>query len=256
MMNLFFTLIIWFCYFVFYSFIGWACETVFCSIAQKHFVNRGFLTGPFCPIYGFGAVFVLLLFSRYADDLLALFLLSIVVTSALEYAASFLLEKMFKLSLWDYSGRKWNVNGRVCLRNSLMFGVLSVLMVRVIHPFFEGWLITWPMGVTIAVFGVLVLYFLTDLFISVRALIEINHELADRQMDLPKLTRLRNEYVKSLRAQNRRKSQLRLYKAFPNMQSGRYQEMLEAIQEAVAEKKEAVTEKMESLKKRDRGAEE
>ena len=77
--------------FVFYSFLGWACETIFCSFARKRFINRGFLNGPFCPIYGFGALLVLNLFGRYQDDLLALFLLSIIVTSAVEYVTSFVL---------------------------------------------------------------------------------------------------------------------------------------------------------------------
>ena len=110
-----------FAIFLFYIFLGWICETAFCSIAARKFINRGFLSGPFCPIYGFGAMMILLCFSHYQNDLAALFLFSMVGTSVLEYITSFLLEKLFHLSLWDYSGRKWNLNGRICLRNSLLF---------------------------------------------------------------------------------------------------------------------------------------
>ena len=80
-------LLFWFICFVVYSFLGWICETFFCSAAQRRFVNRGFLNGPFCPIYGFGALLVIGLFSKYENDLLALFLLSMAVTSIVEYIA-------------------------------------------------------------------------------------------------------------------------------------------------------------------------
>lgn len=92
-------LLFWFICFVVYSFLGWICETFFCSAAQRRFVNRGFLNGPFCPIYGFGALLVIGLFSKYENDLLALFLLSMAVTSIVEYIASVLLEKLFHLTL-------------------------------------------------------------------------------------------------------------------------------------------------------------
>ena len=127
-----------FVYFVLYSFLGWLCETIYCSIGSKKFINRGFLNGPFCPIYGTGALLVIDVFMKYKDDLVALFILSMVVTSVVEYITSYLLEKIFNLQLWDYSTYSFNLNGRVCLKNSLMFGVLSIAAVEVIHPAVES----------------------------------------------------------------------------------------------------------------------
>ena len=138
------SILIQFAIFLIYSFLGWICETLFCSVAARKFINRGFLTGPFCPIYGFGAMIILLLFSGLRDHWLLLFLGSIVGTSGLEYLTSLILEKVFRLSLWDYSQRRWNLHGRICLRNSLLFGIMSVLMVQVIHPHVVGFLLSLP----------------------------------------------------------------------------------------------------------------
>ena len=216
--------------FVLYSFLGWFCETIFCSIAQRKFINRGFLNGPFCPIYGFGALLTLNLFGRYADDLLALFLLSVVVTSAVEYVTSFLLEKLFHLSLWDYSGRKWNLNGRVCLRNSLLFGLLSVLVVKIIHPEVLRFFTLMPEWLGILLIVVLTLYFIVDLAISVVALIRINQEAGRRQLELEQLAAIRSE-VRRIGEERFSSVRGRLFKAFPNMKSFRFQEALQEMQE-------------------------
>lgn len=223
----------WFCYFVFYSFIGWICETVYCSLIQRRFINRGFLNGPFCPIYGFGAVAVLLLFSGYSDDIFALFLLSIVVTSVIEYVTSYLLEKLFNLSLWDYKGRVGSINGRVCLMNALMFGVLSVLMVRVIHPYTVSFLETLPPPLLYIIMGILVAYFLYDIVITVRALVRINQEAGLRQVELSKLSEMRDSYIKAMQEEQRGRIERRLLKAFPRLDLKKYPEAIEAIKESM-----------------------
>ena len=130
--------------FLLYSVIGWACETVWCSVGSRKFVNRGFLNGPLCPIYGFGALAVLYLLRPFTENLFTVFLAGIVMTSFLEYVTGYLLERLFHLKLWDYSNRFCNINGRVCLRNSLLFGMMSVLLVWFIHPFLEGMLLKIP----------------------------------------------------------------------------------------------------------------
>lgn len=222
--------------FVLYSFLGWACETVFCSIAQRRFVNRGFLNGPFCPIYGFGALLILSLFGRYQDDLLAFFLLSIVATSAVEYVTSFLLEKLFRLSLWDYSGRRWNLNGRICLRNSLLFGVMALLTAKVIHPQVTRFFESLPLWLAVTLIAVLAAYFAADLAVSVCALLRINREAGRRQLELEQLAVLREE----VRRRNRewlRPVRNRLLKAFPNMKSPRFPDALREMQELLNQRK-------------------
>ncbi len=121
--------------FAVYSFSGWMIEVVYRSITQKRFINAGFLYGPFIPLYGFGAFFVLLLEYLFADYsiFLKLILYGIMLTSV-EYSASFIIEKIFKLKLWDYSQNRFNIGGRVCLSFSLAWTVLALIFIKFIHP--------------------------------------------------------------------------------------------------------------------------
>lgn len=122
-------------YFFFYSFCGWFYESVLCSIAGKHIVNRGFLNGPICPVYGFGALLIVMCLSPIQDaPVLLLFLAGAVLTCTLEYFTSYLMEKLFHARWWDYSARRFNISGRVCLEGALVFGAFSVAMLRVFHP--------------------------------------------------------------------------------------------------------------------------
>lgn len=122
-------------FFFIYCFVGWLCEEIYCSVAAKKIVNRGFLHGPYLPIYGFGAMSVLYLLDPFINNIILLFFAGMIITSIIEYIGSYLLEKVFHIKLWDYSTYFMNINGRVCLLNSTMFGLLSLLMVYVIHPF-------------------------------------------------------------------------------------------------------------------------
>ncbi len=121
-------------YFFIYCFVGWICEEIYCSIGEKKIVYRGFLYGPYLPIYGFGAMSVLYLLNPFIDNVVILFFAAIIITSAIEYFGSFFLEKAFKIKLWDYSEHFMNINGRVCLLNSTMFGILSMAVVYLIQP--------------------------------------------------------------------------------------------------------------------------
>lgn len=235
--------------FLFYSFLGWVCETTFCSLAARKFINRGFLSGPFCPIYGFGAMIILILFSGLRNHLLLLFVCSTIGTSALEYVTSFLLEKIFHLSLWDYSDRKWNLHGRICLRNSLLFGIMSVLMVQVIHPHIISWLTTLPTLVLILGFAFLAIYFISDTAMTILALVEISRAAGERQLELDGLAALRGQYLENAQKERRRKKLVRkqrlyrrLAKAFPHMKSLRNPEAFrELLSEAQARMNQAAT---------------
>ena len=119
--------------FFIYSVLGWICEVVYCSVPKKHFVNRGFLFGPYLPIYGFGATFVIVLLEPFYDSWPMVMILSAVITSVLEYITSFLLEKIFKVKLWDYSTYPLNLNGRICALNSTLFALLSLFIIYVIN---------------------------------------------------------------------------------------------------------------------------
>ncbi len=122
-------------YFFIYSFLGWVCESIYCSYLQKKVINRGFLNGPICPVYGVGALIVITGLWSYRDSIIAVFILGIILTSLLEYMTATILEKLFHAKWWDYSNHKFNINGKVCLLNSIMFGFLSLFVIEILHPF-------------------------------------------------------------------------------------------------------------------------
>ena len=127
----------WFLWLMIYSIIGWIYESTICSIGQRKLINRGFLNGPYCPIYGTGAVLVLLVLGRIQNPVL-LFFAGAVLTCSLEYLTSWLMEKLFHARWWDYSKRKFNIGGRVCLIGAVVFGAFSVVLILVLHPWVKS----------------------------------------------------------------------------------------------------------------------
>ena len=121
--------------FTIYAFIGWCGEVVFAAVRSGKFVNRGFLNGPVCPIYGFGAVIVIRLLTPLQKHLPFLFIGSVFLTSVLEFITGFLLEKIFHTKWWDYSKEPLNLCGYVCFKFSFAWGVACILLMRVLHPF-------------------------------------------------------------------------------------------------------------------------
>ena len=124
--------------FMLYSFIGWGIEVLLTYSRNKKFVNRGFLLGPYCPIYGCGCLLIIFLLKRYTDNMLVLFILAMVICMVLEYLTSFCMEIIFKARWWDYSDRKYNINGRVCLEYAIFFGIGGTLIMYIVHPFVLG----------------------------------------------------------------------------------------------------------------------
>ena len=125
----------YFLLFMIYSFLGWIMETTLVSIENKRFINRGFLLGPYCPIYGLGAILITLVLGKYKYDPLVLFVMTSVTCGLLEYLTSWAMEKIFKARWWDYSNRMFNLNGRICLSNVIAFGILGLVITYIINPF-------------------------------------------------------------------------------------------------------------------------
>ena len=124
-------------YFIIYSFFGWCLESVYKTIIFKKVTNSGFLYGPFCPMYGIGAV-MMIAASNLSDNILVIFLLGFFIFTLWEYLVAVVLEKLFKTKYWDYSHLKFNFQGRICLKNSIYWGILGVLLVFVIQPVVEN----------------------------------------------------------------------------------------------------------------------
>lgn len=117
-----------------YSFVGWLIEIVVTLVKMHKFINRGFLIGPLCPIYGFGGVLITLLLNRYSNDPLVLFIMAIILCAVLEYLTSYIMEKIFKNRWWDYSDIKFNINGRICLECAIPFGIGGIIMFYGVNP--------------------------------------------------------------------------------------------------------------------------
>ena len=180
-------------FFSVYSMIGWLCESIYCSIPQKRWINRGFLNGPFCPVYGFGALLILAVLSpllgvfEFPLELIVLFFTATLLTSVLEYVTSVLLEKLFHTSWWDYSNHKYQIHGRVCLMNSLLFGVMSTLVLEVLHPLISSLLIAIPRIVSFPLAGGLFVYFILDGTVTTIGILRMNGKLAQLQTILDEI---------------------------------------------------------------------
>ncbi len=148
-------------YFIIYSFLGWCLESIYKTIIYKKPTNSGFLYGPFCPMYGIGAV-IMIMASQISNNILVIFIMAFLIFSLWEYIVAVILEKLFKTKYWDYSNLKFNFQGRVCLKNSIYWGILGVLLVFIIQPFFDGLISEIPENILIYVNTILTLAILVD----------------------------------------------------------------------------------------------
>lgn len=157
-----------FLYIIIYSFIGWCFEVLYAYKNQKKFVNRGFLNGPICPIYGVCSIVVISLLSYIHVNVFLLFIIATLLISLIEYVTSFVLEKIFKKRYWDYTDDPLNINGRICLHFSLGWGILAVLCVKMVHPFILRVLFLIPQyylfHTSIVIFSLLSIDFICTLF--------------------------------------------------------------------------------------------
>lgn len=158
-----------------YSFFGWAIETTGELIKSKKFVNRGFLLGPICPIYGVGAVLITLFLNRYYDDIFAIFGLSAILCGFLEYMTSLLMEKLFKARWWDYSNQKFNINGRICLETITLFAIAGVIIIRFLSPTFLKLIGLVPNNISLYVSIILFIIFVVDISISFNVMNKIKN---------------------------------------------------------------------------------
>lgn len=125
-------------YFFVYSTLGWVLETIYCIVTLGIFNKRGFLYGPICPIYGFGAIILIQSLKNIKTNTVGKFLISLVVFTAFEYIVSVVLEKVFGLRWWDYTNEVLNFQGRISLPFSIAWGIIGVIFVEKIHPFVEA----------------------------------------------------------------------------------------------------------------------
>ncbi len=203
----------YFLLFLIYSFMGWLMEVILSFIQHKKFINRGFLIGPYCPIYGCGCLFMIMTLKKYLDDPLALFIMSTLSCSILEYVTSYIMEKIFHARWWDYSDKKFNINGRICLETLVPFGVLGCLVMYIINPFFTGILNKIPNLVLIILSIVLFILFIVDLSVSFKII--YNFKNTTKKLSKDNTEEITNK-VRNILA-NRSILNRRLVNAFPKL---------------------------------------
>ena len=163
--------------FFIYSFLGWCLEVCFFALNTGKFVNRGFLNGPVCPIYGFGVVIVVLCLTPLMENTLLLFLGSVLLTSLLELGVGFALEKLFHQRWWDYTNEPFNLGGYICLRFSLAWGLACLLVMEIIHPSVLWLILHIPHTLGLVLLACFVSVMAVDLTATVRTIARINRSL-------------------------------------------------------------------------------
>lgn len=246
--------------FTLYSFMGWVCESVYCSVSAGKFINRGFLSGPFCPVYGAGGVLVTAVLSPLQNNIPALYISALLLTSTLEYFTGLALEKLFNVKYWDYSKYKVNLHGRVCLKNSIIFGIMGVVIIIYVNPALFAILKSVPKFMLPVISLCFVSYFFIDTYITSKAMFRLNGKLSELQQVIDEIkekahtatverievlqetiadhldekTKMRIKWLyekKGLLERSIRLTQRRLIKAFPTMKSFRNNESLQRIKE-------------------------
>ena len=203
---------IYFLLFMVYSFFGWILEIIVTTLDNKKVINRGFLIGPYLPIYGTVSLTIVLLLKPYHNDYFVLFIMSIIVCSIIEYLTSYIMEKIFKARWWDYTTLPFNVNGRICLTFSILFGFMGSLVILINHYLYSI-ISSLPIILTVIIFSVLLLIFISDLIISFNVINKIKLSANNLRKDYSEEI---TEKVKNI-LENRSLLVKRLLKAFPDI---------------------------------------
>lgn len=253
-------------YFIIYSFLGWCLESIYKTIILRKPVNSGFLCGPFCPMYGIGAV-IMLLAAGVSNNIFIIFLMAVVIFTIWEYIVAVILEKFFKTKYWDYSNLKFNFQGRICLKNSIYWGILGVLLIFIIQPSIETLVNLVPNDILLYINIILSIAILVDTSITIyrimfidkkiRQVLELGDMIKEKVAELKNTDGIEKVYkenlqklVKELKEKQELlkfktyKRILRLKKAFPEMHSENLSKFmkqkisLEAIKEKIKKHKE------------------
>ena len=169
--------------FFIYSFAGWFMESIGGILFVKKFINRGFLIGPYCPVYGIGVVMITVFLDKYKSDYFVFFSLTILICGLLEYATSYYMEKWFNARWWDYSNKKFNINGRVCLSNLCLFGIGAGIIEYYLNPIIISSLDLMSVKTRYVLSISLVLIFIIDAIVSLKIIASLKGEIAKQKKD-------------------------------------------------------------------------
>lgn len=205
----------YFLLFMIYSICGWLLEVSCKLVSDRKFINRGFLIGPYCPIYGWGAILMTLLLKRYYNDPFTLFIMNILICSILEYVTSYVLEKLFSTRWWDYSNKHFQINGRICLETMIPFGLFGLFIIYISNPFFLSIIDLMTPITLISLSVILFIVFLIDSCFSLQIMSSLPNLSSHIKTDsTEKITKqVKEEIIK-----RNKRFQKRLIFAFPKLE--------------------------------------
>ena len=186
------------CIFFIYAFLGWCTEVSYAALQTGKFVNRGFLNGPVCPIYGFGVVIILACLTPLKQHFILLFLGSVVLTSLLELVTGFVLEKLFHQRWWDYSDDPFNIGGYICLKFSIAWGLACLFVVDILHPTIQWVIALVPRGLGWVLLGVFAACMAVDLAATVSTIAKLNRKLEHIDQLAGRIREASNEFGENL----------------------------------------------------------
>lgn len=239
----------YFMLFFIYAILGWIIETTLVSIEKRKFVNRGFLIGPYCPIYGFGGLAITILLKNYTKDPIVLFLMAVIICGILEYFTSYIMEKIFKARWWDYSAKKYNINGRICLETVVPFGILGCLVMYVLNPITFKYLNMLSNSMLNIISAICFTIFITDNIVSYNVISSFTKTV--KTINVGKIKDNTEEITKKVREVLIGKSffNKRLMEAYPNLQA-KIKEKTRQIAQKAKEVKTEMSDKVESMKEK------
>ncbi|SKA78329.1 Uncharacterized membrane protein [Clostridium sp. USBA 49] len=244
--------------FIIYSFLGWVLEVIYHLLREKRFINRGFLRGPVCPIYGTTAVLLIILIDIISNNYIYIFVAGALIASIIELVTGYVLEAAFNTRWWDYSNLKFNIKGYVCLRFSIFWGIISVFFAKIINPKVSK-IVYWIVDKNNKlVFITVLIILLLDIIFTINNLIAFKRlfaEIQDILMEIKNnVDKLMNEKIskesiliidKRINALKESKEKLllkinlrqrRLLKAYPRLNSKKFESAIEEIKKKIKKK--------------------
>lgn len=268
----------WFSFFCFYCFIGWCIESAYVSVCHRKFVNRGFMRGPYLPLYGSGAIVLLFVCLPVKESIILTFLVGGLAATLLEYVTGVIMEKMFKVRYWDYTEQKFQFQGHICLKSSVAWGALAVFLLRVLHTPVEHLICGIPKQVLLWGLYMISIVMTMDFTLSMKAALDIRDimvkiekvrkemELLQKRVDVAiafagdaiteDLVELRERFVE-LRTRREQLGKIwgghkrHLLLNSPSIRSERFKEALELLKKSARERYQEKS-KTDLLDKRDK----
>lgn len=238
-----------------YSFLGWCFESAFVSLKSKKWINRGFMRGPFLPLYGSGATMMLVVSMPFADNIVLTYVAGCIGATALEYITGVVMDALFNVRYWDYSGRPFNFQGQICLRSTLTWGFFTVLMTRVLHYPIDGFINYVPMRGLYYATVILTVYIVIDFTLSFKAALDIRDILVKMQRVKEEMVRIQRRLDVIIAFNNEDKDQKRQERelSLSELRTGlkqRFADLKESIQSKPSAYAEAIKEEVAELRGR------